>query len=63
MSNSQNIRDKHDEYLFAAVKNFYKEPIVVESGKMFRVTDFDGHSYLDFFGGILLYPLVMQTKK
>ncbi len=53
MSNSQNIRDKHDEYLFAAVKNFYKEPIVVESGKMFRVTDFDGHSYLDFFGGIL----------
>jgi len=53
MSNSQNIRDKHDEYLFAAVKNFYKEPIVVESGKMFRVKDFDGNSYLDFFGGIL----------
>ncbi|MDP6755357.1 MAG: aspartate aminotransferase family protein [Candidatus Marinimicrobia bacterium] len=53
MSNSQNIREKHNEYLFAAVKNFYKEPIVVESGKMFRVQDMEGTSYLDFFGGIL----------
>ncbi|MBL7012828.1 MAG: aspartate aminotransferase family protein [Candidatus Marinimicrobia bacterium] len=53
MSHSQNIREKHNEYLFAAVKNFYKEPIVVESGKMFRVKDLDGKSYLDFFGGIL----------
>jgi 4-aminobutyrate aminotransferase-like enzyme len=53
MSNSQNIREKHNEYLFEAVKNFYKEPIVVESGKMFRVKDIDGNSYLDFFGGIL----------
>ncbi|MCP4931046.1 MAG: aspartate aminotransferase family protein [Candidatus Marinimicrobia bacterium] len=53
MSHSQNIREKHNEYLFAAVKNFYKEPIVVESGKMFRVHDMEGTSYLDFFGGIL----------
>ncbi len=53
MSNSQIIREKHNEYLFAAVKNFYKEPIVVESGNMFRVKDYDGKSYLDFFGGIL----------
>ena len=53
MSNSKNIREKHNEYLFEAVKNFYKEPIVVESGKMFRVKDIDGNSYLDFFGGIL----------
>ena len=53
MGNSNEIRTKHNEYLFDAVKNFYKEPVVVESGKMFRVTDMDGNSYLDFFGGIL----------
>ncbi|MEC9050689.1 MAG: aspartate aminotransferase family protein [Candidatus Neomarinimicrobiota bacterium] len=53
MSNSETIRFKHNKFLFDAVKNFYTEPIVVESGKMFHVTDMDGNSYLDFFGGIL----------
>ena len=53
MSNSETIRSKHNKFLFDAVKNFYTEPIVVESGNMFNVTDMDGNSYLDFFGGIL----------
>ena len=53
MSNSETIRSKHNKFLFDAVKNFYTEPIVVESGNMFHVTDMDGNSYLDFFGGIL----------
>ena len=31
----------------------YSEPIEIVSGKGCRVTDGDGHSYLDFFAGIL----------
>ncbi|MFQ6677525.1 MAG: aspartate aminotransferase family protein [Fidelibacterota bacterium] len=50
---SQDIRNKHKKYLFPAVSNFYQESIVVSSGKGARITDMDGHSYLDFFGGIL----------
>ena len=51
--NSQTIRNKHKEYLFDAVKNYYKEPIVVSHAKGTKVNDLDGNSYLDFFGGIL----------
>ena len=53
MSHSESIRKKHKKYLFDAVKNFYKEPLVIEEGKGFYVSDSDGNSYLDFFGGIL----------
>ncbi|MFC1549859.1 aspartate aminotransferase family protein [Candidatus Neomarinimicrobiota bacterium] len=51
--NSENIRQKHDEYFFKAVKNFYQEPLVISEGKGLYVKDLDGNSYLDFFGGIL----------
>ncbi len=50
---SQDIRNKHKQFLFPAVKNFYQESIVVSSGKGSTVTDMDGNTYLDFFGGIL----------
>ena len=53
MNHSEPIRKKHKKYLFDAVKNFYKEPLVIEEGKGFYVSDSDGRSYLDFFGGIL----------
>ena len=53
MRDSGSIRKKHKKYLFDAVKNFYKEPLVMEKGKGFYVSDSDGNSYLDFFGGIL----------
>ena len=53
MNHSESIRKKHKKYLFDAVKNFYKEPLVIEEGKGFYVSDSDGRSYLDFFGGIL----------
>ena len=53
MNYSESIRKKHKKYLFDAVKNFYKEPLVIEEGKGFYVSDSDGRSYLDFFGGIL----------
>ena len=51
--NSQEVRDKHKKHLFEAVKNFYQEPVVITEAKGTRVSDMDGNSYLDFFGGIL----------
>jgi 4-aminobutyrate aminotransferase-like enzyme len=52
-SKSQGIRDKHKEFLFPSVTNYYKEPIALAKGKGLRLEDADGRSYLDFFGGIL----------
>jgi 4-aminobutyrate aminotransferase len=51
--NSEDIRQKHRAYLFPAVKNYYREPVVMVRGKGARVEDLDGNTYLDFFGGIL----------
>jgi alanine-glyoxylate transaminase / (R)-3-amino-2-methylpropionate-pyruvate transaminase len=50
---SKTIRAKHREFLLPAVTNYYEEPIVPFEGKGARVTDLDGRTYLDFFGGIL----------
>lgn len=50
---SEEVRKKHQAYLFPAVKNYYQEPVVVTEAKGTRVKDFDGKTYLDFFGGIL----------
>jgi 4-aminobutyrate aminotransferase-like enzyme len=47
------VRDKHAQFIFPGVMNYYREPIVFESGQGARLTDKDGKSYLDFFGGIL----------
>ncbi|MFQ6609635.1 MAG: aspartate aminotransferase family protein [Fidelibacterota bacterium] len=51
--NSNDIRKKHKEFLFPAVKNFYKEPVVAQEGNGCQLTDAGGKQYLDFFGGIL----------
>jgi len=53
MDNSNTVRNKHKQYIFDAVKNYYKEPVVVSKASGFRVKDVEGNSYLDFFGGIL----------
>jgi 4-aminobutyrate aminotransferase-like enzyme len=50
---SADVRAKHKEFLFPAVANYYKESVVLESGKGMYLTDADGKKYLDFFGGIL----------
>lgn len=50
---SKAIRQKHKEYLFPCVANYYAEPVVLAEGKGLYVKDADGKSYLDFFGGIL----------
>ncbi len=50
---SAEVREKHKQYLFPSVSNYYKESVVLESGKGMHVRDADGKTYLDFFGGIL----------
>ncbi|HVP15223.1 MAG TPA: aminotransferase class III-fold pyridoxal phosphate-dependent enzyme, partial [Terriglobales bacterium] len=50
---SADVRRKHNEYLFPATINYYKEPIVPVEARGLRVRDLDGREYLDFFGGIL----------
>ncbi len=47
------IRAAHKKHLFPACTNYYAESVVLSEGKGMRVTDLDGKSYLDFFGGIL----------
>lgn len=41
------------EFLFPAVFNYYKSPLVVSHAKDQYVYDMDGNQYLDFFGGIV----------
>lgn len=52
-SRSDEVRRKHKEFLWPAVFNYYKEPLVTDRGAMQHVWDLDGKKYLDFFGGIL----------
>lgn len=50
---SDDVRKRHQDYLFPAVKNYYSESVVLTKGSGSRLEDLDGRSYLDFFGGIL----------
>jgi alanine-glyoxylate transaminase/(R)-3-amino-2-methylpropionate-pyruvate transaminase len=50
---SADVRAKYKRYLFPSVATYYAEAVALESGKGSVVRDFDGASYLDFFGGIL----------
>ncbi len=50
---SAELKEKHDEYLFPSVINYYSEVVALESGKGCYLKDVDGKEYLDFFGGIL----------
>ena len=52
-SRAAEAREKHQKYLMPSVANYYREPVVLDSGKGMHVTDADGREYLDFFGGIL----------
>jgi 4-aminobutyrate aminotransferase-like enzyme len=50
---SAEVIRKHREYLWPAVTNFYRSPLVVDRARMQHVWDVEGRKYLDFFGGIL----------
>jgi alanine-glyoxylate transaminase/(R)-3-amino-2-methylpropionate-pyruvate transaminase len=50
---TKSTREKHKEFIFPAMIQYYAEPIVFTEGKGLRIRDADGNEYLDFFGGIL----------
>jgi 4-aminobutyrate aminotransferase-like enzyme len=47
------IAAKYRTYMFPSSATYYAEPVALESGSGSRLRDFDGKTYLDFFGGIL----------
>src|SRR6266536_3513294 len=49
----QEILLAQKEFIFPAVFNYYKEPLVLARAKDQYVYDADGNQYLDFFGGIV----------
>src|SRR5271168_3957737 len=51
--NKEEILLAQKEFLFPAVFNYFKEPLVVSHAKDQYVWDADGNRYLDFFGGIV----------
>ncbi len=55
--------EKHDQYIFPCVSNYYKEPLVLEKGEGHYLTDVEGNEYLDFFGGILTVSLGHCNKE
>ncbi len=50
---SEKTNQKHKEFLFPCVANYYKEPLVIDRGEGCYLYGKDGKKYLDFFGGIL----------
>jgi 4-aminobutyrate aminotransferase-like enzyme len=49
----QEILLAQKEFIFPAVFNYFKEPLVISHAKDQYVWDADGNQYLDFFGGIV----------
>lgn len=47
------VIQKHRNYLFPCVVNYYTQPLVAERGEGQYLWDVEGRRYLDFFGGIL----------
>jgi len=54
---AKTVLEKQRKYLSPAVFNYYKDPLVIEKGEGSIITDKDGRTYLDFFGGILTVSL------
>ena len=49
----QEILLAQKEFIFPAVFNYFREPLVISHAKDQFVYDADGNEYLDFFGGIV----------
>jgi 4-aminobutyrate aminotransferase len=52
-SRSEEVIRKHKEYLWPAVTNYYRQPLVADHASMQYLWDIEGNRYLDFFGGIV----------
>src|SRR5213595_1184620 len=50
---TEDLAARHRAALPSWMPIYYNEPIEIVAGKGCRVTDSDGRSYLDFFGGVL----------
>lgn len=51
------ISEKHKEFIFPCIANYYETPLVLKKAKGSTVTDIHGEEFLDFFGGILTISL------
>jgi len=51
--NRQDVLRKQKDYIYPAIANYFKEPMVVDHAEMQHVWDSEGRKYLDFFGGIV----------
>jgi 4-aminobutyrate aminotransferase len=51
--NTQQILDKHKQYLFPSLTHYYSEPLAADRAAGQYLWDVEGNKYLDFFGGIL----------
>jgi 4-aminobutyrate aminotransferase-like enzyme len=51
--NPLTLNQKHNEYLFPCVTNYYSTPLTIKRGQGLYVYDWEENKYLDFFGGIL----------
>jgi len=51
--NTLTINQKHNDYLFPCVNNYYSTPLPLKRGEGLYVYDWEDNKYLDFFGGIL----------
>jgi 4-aminobutyrate aminotransferase-like enzyme len=60
---TKSTREKHKEFIFPAMIQYYAEPIVFTEGKGLRIRDADGNEYLDFFGGILTVSVGHSNDK
>jgi 4-aminobutyrate aminotransferase len=47
------VMQKHKDYIFPCVVNYYAEPLIADRGEGKYLWDIEGRRYLDFFGGIL----------
>jgi 4-aminobutyrate aminotransferase-like enzyme len=50
---SQAVIERHEQYLWPAVTNYYENPLVADHASMQYLWDIEGNRYLDFFGGIV----------
>ena len=60
---SEEVVQKHKQYLFPCVVNYYAKPLVAARGEGQYVWDLEGRRYLDFFGGILTISVGHSNPK
>lgn len=51
--NYEKIQKVKSEKLVPCIPQYYKKPLLLNEGKMQWLFDYEGHRYLDMFGGIV----------